>query len=120
MTALGAQSKLFHTIVVVGLSIASTACGSTGRMAAGSDGAAPPPDGSPEGTGPGDTRDDAQGITHSEAGFLAPENVADASDSSDAGQRGDACMQLCCPQGCCALGEGSSVPCGTCPWPCYV
>jgi hypothetical protein len=114
-------SKLFHTIVVVGLSFAATACGgSMERASANADGAAPSPDGFPDATAPDAASQVAQTVTLGEAGPLAPGAAADASDSGDAGDEGDACMESCCRFP--GAGTWSRVPCGTCPgpWPCYV
>jgi hypothetical protein len=110
-------SKLFHTIVVVGLSFAGTGCGSTEHASATADGAPALPDGFPGDTGQDAASAVAQGATHGEAGPLAPEGAADAIDSGDAGDGGDACMELCCRPP-----MWSRVPCGTClgVWPCYV
>ena len=104
-------SKLFHTIVVVGLSFAATECGSTERGPATADGAPPSPDGFADDAPQDAASDVGQAATHVEAGPLDPEVAADAGGS------GDACMQLCCRPGAWSL-----VPCGTCPgvWPCYV
>jgi hypothetical protein len=109
-------SKLFHTIVVVGLSFVATGCGSIERASATADGAPPSPDGFPDDTGQDATSEVEQALTGGgETGPLAPDGAADA---GDAGDEGDACTELCCRPGT----WGSRVPCGTCVgvWPCYV
>jgi hypothetical protein len=123
------RSRLFHTIVIVGLSVASNGCGArTGdELLVGTPG---------EGAVPDSSTSDAAAIGFAAADvavegpslFVGPpasgidaesepaSSVPAADAATDAGSAPDACVTTCCVGGTCV-----QQPCGTCcPWPCYV
>jgi hypothetical protein len=124
------RSRLFHTIVVVGLSVASTECGArTGdELLVGALPEGPEADASENRAIAANASDDGAGMSLPNGFTVTGDDAASepglttsggpATDAApDAGDAADACFIMCC-----GGGLPSVQPCGTScpPWPCYV
>lgn len=122
MAGAGERARLFHTIVVMGLSFGAGACGSTGATSPEAGGTHDGGDQSDGSLAKADAagRSDAAGIDGPWADAPAPD-AGDAGDAGDAawGYENDAGICVCPPPRqafpCCPPAYGACTP-----WPCYV